>query len=158
MANLLTFAIIQSKLNLPSNIQAVIENYIEIIEKIKVEKLIGKELFDKIKAGDYATLKDYVNNVTIYWTYDKYLREGNSINTSFGAIQKNSDYGINEKYERQLKLDSNLTTAHFFERELYDFLTLNADDYPEWNDTTNKNQVPYVNIYAGKRSNYDPNN
>lgn len=151
MANLLTFAIAKAKIGLPDTTQTNFERFIEIIEQMKIVPILGQTLFNKLITGSYASLKTKVNLVTIYWTYDKYLREGNLQNTAFGAVVKNSEFATNEKYERESKIQSNIETALFYEKALHDFLIENATDYPEYVTNYEKNAQPFLKINASKK-------
>ena len=145
-----TFDFAKTKIVLPTTLKVEFEQFIERAEEIRIKPILGDDLWDKLENGDYATLTTAVNLAVVYWAYDFYLREANTKNTALGAMQKQSDYSSNDKYERQIKIDSNLETAHFYLNKM--IAMLNTTDYPEWVDNNKTVQKPIFNIIVGDRT------
>ena len=143
-----SFDFAKTKIVLPNTLKTEFEQFIERAEEIRVKPILGDELWEKL--DDYETLESAVKLAVVYWAYDYYLREANTKNTALGAMQKQSDYSNNDKYERQIKIDSNLETARFYTDKM--IALLNTDDYPEWVDTKKTIQKPIFNIYVGDRT------
>jgi hypothetical protein len=151
MATLTTFLQAQTELILPTSIKTEFERYIKNTEDMKITTILGEALMNKLKAGSYATLKALVIDCTIYWSYDRYLREGQSKNTAFGSVTKTSEYATDDKHQRQLKIDSNVEICHFKERKMWEHLNENKADYPEWIENKTKNISPQIKISIGDR-------
>ena len=145
-----TFDFAKTKIVLPTTLKVEFEQFIERAEEIRIKPILGDDLWDKLENGDYATLKTAVNLAVVYWAYDYYLREGNTKNTALGAMQKQSDYSSNDKYERQIKIDSNIETARFYTDKM--IAMLNITDYPEWVDINKTVQKPVFNVIVGDRN------
>jgi hypothetical protein len=145
-----TFDFAKTKIVLPTTLKVEFEQFIERAEEIRIKPILGDDLWVKLENGDYATLKTAVNFAVVYWAYDFYLREGNTKNTALGAMQKQSDYSSNDKFERQTKIDSNIETARFYTDKM--IAMLNITDYPEWVDINKTVQKPIFNIIVGDRT------
>ena len=154
---ILTFTEAQATFGLSISLSREYSLYITNVELMRIMEIMGKTFYDAVDAHpeNYPTLLPYIKNASRYWSYDMYLKQGTTKNSVMGGVTIGQENVEHDKVERQNKIKNNLEVAHFFERELWDFLTDNEDDYELWIANSKKTVMPNFSFNIGDRSDVD---
>jgi hypothetical protein len=118
------------------NIASVQDRYIKKI----LCKSFYDELIDELDGGNVTTanqtlIDDYIKAAMVYRSYARYLASANVFNTpaGFRKFREDNSEGAEAADMAALMNQAN-SDANYYERELFDFLNNNLDDYPTYRD------------------------
>lgn len=112
---------------------------IAVAEERYIVPVLGRALYEKMLAGDYASLRDeYVAPAAAFFTRLGMQPATDIRSGRFGTVVPRSDY--NQPAERELLMDlrrSLLGKGRTLQRRLSDHLDRHAADYPEYSPEEN---------------------
>lgn len=124
-----------SKYILP-NIASVQDRYIKkILCKDFYDELIEQVDADTLTSANETLVDDYIKPAMVFRAYARYIATANIYNTASGFRkfrEDNSD--IAENSDMTALLSQAESDAMYYEKELYDYLENNEDDYPTYRD------------------------
>jgi hypothetical protein len=143
---------------------------IALVQDRYIKKILCKDFYDEligqIEAGNLTTanetlVDDHVKNAMVYRSYARYLASANVFSTpsGFRRFREDNSEGAEAADMAALMNQAN-SDANYYERELYEFLNNNLDDYPTYRDEcqcSKQNSITSFKISSiGKGYNKDP--
>ncbi len=128
------------------NIAAVQDRYIKkILCKEFYDELISQLDASTVTASNQTLIDDYIKPAMVFRSYARYLATANIFSTPSGFRkyrEDNSDAA--ESSEMTAFLNQANSDANFYEKELYEYLQNNLDNYPTYRDECNCNNTTSI--------------
>ena len=130
--------------------------YVKIAQDIHIQKYLGTDLLEKIKAdiiantlgGNYLTLVNtYIKPLLIHWAMVEYLPYSAYTIGNKGVYKHNAESSENiDRLELSLLIDKQTQTANHYSNRFVDYMCFNQALFPEYNSNSNGDIYPSSDI------------
>lgn len=117
---------------------------IAMVQDRYIRKIICKDFYDELitqidggtlTADNQTLVDDYIKPAMVFRSYSRYLPTANTFSTPAGFRRFRDDNSESaEAADMQASINQANSDSNFYEKELYDFLENNLDDYPTYRD------------------------